>query len=144
MCIRDSPVKGANGSRPALSPSASKKARGLQILGTDGLKVRLCDRLSRLTGIVFSNQLPLAFMEQILAERLVTRWSRGRPLKVWERHTGRIAAEALDCAVMSLAARSILAISPQRRTAELSSRVALPSTLLTVIRSAWLTGDSPR
>ena len=45
-----------------------------------------------------------------------------------------------DAGKLGLAARSAVAISPARRTAELSSRVALPPALPTVIRSAWLEG----
>ena len=41
---------------------------------------------------------------------------------------------------MALAARSAVAISPARRTAELSSGIALAPPMPSVIRSAWLEG----
>ena len=40
--------------------------------------------------------------------------------------------------VYALAARSAVAINPARRRQEVSSRVALPPIMPTVIRSAWL------
>jgi phage terminase large subunit GpA-like protein len=129
-------VKGASGSRPPLTPSASKRTRSLQIMGVDSLKLRLFDRLSRKTGITFSDQLPLAFYEQVLSEKQVVRYSRGRPTRVYERVPGRN-AEGLDCCVMCLAARSAVNIPSPRREAELSNRpVSKP--MPTVIRSAYL------
>lgn len=142
--LRAIPIKGASGSRPALAPTASKRTKGLQICGVDGLKTRLFDRLTRRAGIAFSDALPLAYFEQLTSERPVIRYTRGRPVRIWERYSGRIAAEALDTATYCLAARSAVAISPARRVAELSSRVALAPPMPSVIRSAWLTGQPAR
>ena len=117
--LRVIPVKGAAGSRQPLTPTASKRSRALMIMGVDPLKTRLFDRLARRSGIRFSHALPLAYYEQLTSERPVVRYSRGQPHRIYERYPGKL-AEALDCFVMALAARSAIATSPARRGAELN------------------------
>jgi phage terminase large subunit GpA-like protein len=136
--LRAIPVKGASGSRPALVHAASKRARNLHICGVDGLKTRLFDRLARREGVRFSDSLPGAWYEQLLSERPVVRYSRGQPMRVFERYPGRL-AEALDCTIYGLAARTLIATGAGRREAELRG-VTLPAIMPTVIRSAWLEG----
>jgi phage terminase large subunit GpA-like protein len=135
--LRCIPVKGVAGpGRAPLTPTASKRNRSLQMMGSDTLKTRILDRLSRRAGITFSRSLEESYFEQLLSERQVVRYSRGRPTRIFERVPGRN-AEALDCFVMGLAARSAVVIPSPRREAELSGRpVAAP--MPTVIRSAWL------
>jgi phage terminase large subunit GpA-like protein len=135
--LRCIPVKGASGQgRAPLTPTASKRNRSLMVMGSDTLKVRIFDRLAKRTGITFSATLDQNYYEQILSERQVVRYQRGRPTRVFERYPGRN-AESLDCLVMSLAARSAVAIPTPRREAELSGRpVSTP--IPSVIRSAYL------
>ncbi len=140
--LRIIPVKGAAGSRPPLVHAAAKRARNLHICGVDPLKTRLFDRLARREGIRFSDSLPGAWYEQLLSERAVVRYSRGQPMRVFERYLGRL-AEGLDCAIYALAARSLIATSAARRGAELKG-VTLPPVMPAVIRSAWLDGDGAR
>jgi phage terminase large subunit GpA-like protein len=135
--LRCIPIKGASGSRPPLTPTASKRSRALMIAGIDPLKSRLYDRLAKRTGIRFSDALPLAYYEQLTAERPVVRYARGQPTRIWERYAGRL-AEALDCAIYTLAARSAVAVNPARRGAELASRIGLPPATPQIIRSTWM------
>lgn len=138
--LRLIPVKGASGSRPPLTPTASKRNRTLMVCGVDGLKTRLFDRLAKRDGIRFSKALPLAYFEQLAgSERVVVRYSRGQPSRVFERYPGRL-AESLDCFVYALAARSAVGANPARRRQEVASRVALKPQVPTTIRSAWLEG----
>jgi phage terminase large subunit GpA-like protein len=76
-------------------------------IGTDTAKAEIYGRL-RLTepgpGYVhLSRHLPPEVFEQITAERLVTRYAKGRPRLEWVKPAGR-RNEALDCAVYALAA----------------------------------------
>ncbi len=134
--LRVIPIKGAAGSRTALTPTASKRSRSLMICGIDPLKTRLFDRLAKRTGIRFSNELPLVYYEQLTAEHSVIRYSRGQPHRVFERYAGRL-AETLDCFIYSLAARSAVTIPTPRREAELSNGPLAPP-MPTTIRSAYL------
>ncbi len=131
------PGKGAPGlGRPALPPTASRRARALQIVGVDGIKTRLFDRLAQRSGIRFSDQLPESFYLQLISERSVVRYVRGRPERRFERIPGRL-AEALDASVYALAAKAAINVDPARRSEELKGNpVAQP--FPTVIRSAWL------
>lgn len=129
-------IKGAYGVRPPLARTESKRARGLHILGVDPLKGRLFDRLSRNVGVRFSDTLPGAWYEQLMAERRVIRYTRGQPHTVYERYPGR-RAESLDCCVYALAARSLIGTDVGRRLAVLQGKPAA-AVMPTTIRSAWL------
>lgn len=131
-------VKGAAGARPVLQRTESKTARGLHICGVDGLKTRLFDRLAKRQGVRFSDELPGAWFEQLVSERAVVRYSRGQPMRVFERVPGR-RAESLDCVVYGLAARTLIGASPSRRADELAGH-APPPALPSVIKSRWMAG----
>jgi phage terminase large subunit GpA-like protein len=106
------------------------------ILGVDSQKTRLFDRLAKQMGVRFSDELPLAYYEQLTSERPVVRYARGQPHRVFERYPGRL-AEALECLVYALAARTAITTPSPHREAELSGKpVSTP--IPTVIRSAWL------
>jgi phage terminase large subunit GpA-like protein len=127
--------KGAAGTRPPLTRS-SAKGTPIFIIGVDGLKSQILQRLTRGNTIRFSKDLPTAYYEQVAAERQVIRYVRGAPVRRFERIPGR-RAEALDCLVYGLAAGYALALNMDRREEELSSPAA-PIKQQAVIKSAWL------
>jgi phage terminase large subunit GpA-like protein len=82
--------------------------RGVKLwpIGPDTAKAEIYGRL-RVTEpgpgfVLMSKHLPPEVFDQITAERLVTRYVRGRPKLEWVKPPGR-ANEALDCAVYALA-----------------------------------------
>ena len=92
-----------------------KLRRGVKLwpIGTDTAKATLYGRL-RLTepgaGYVhLAKWLPAEVFEQLTAERLVTKYHKGRPRLEWMKPSGR-RNEALDCAVYALAAAHFLGI----------------------------------
>lgn len=100
-------VKGAAGQRAVIAASKSKGGR-LFIVGVDGVKSQI---MARLTGnsvsVRFSASLEARFYEELTSERLVVKYSRGAPVRQWERIAGR-RAEALDCIVYGWAVRALL------------------------------------
>lgn len=89
--------------------------RGVKLwpIGTDTAKAEIYGRL-RITepgpGYVhMSRGLPPDVFEQITAERLVTRYIKGRPRLEWVKPNGK-RNEALDCAVYALAAAHFVGI----------------------------------
>lgn len=127
--------KGVGGTRPALQMSKSKGTR-LFLIGVDGLKANLLQRLARGRSIRFSNSLSEEWFEQLASERRVIRYSRGRPVRQFVRIGGR-RAEALDCMIYATAARELVSANADRREEELSSRSA-PKPIKSVIKSNWL------
>ncbi|MDD3798427.1 MAG: phage terminase large subunit family protein [Novosphingobium sp.] len=127
--------KGVAGNRPALQMSKSKGTR-LFLVGVDGIKASLLQRLSRGRSIRFSNTLTEEWFEQLASERRIIRYLRGRPIRQFVRIAGR-RAEALDCVVYATAARELVTANPDRREEELASR-ATPKRAPSVIRSKWL------
>ena len=130
-------VKGASGQRPAIKVSATKGQR-LFIVGVDGEKARLAERLKHGHSIRFSHSLERRFYEELASERRVVKYTRGAPTATWERIPGR-RAEALDCVVYALAVRGLVGVDLAAREAELS-KATLPAPKATVARSKWLTG----
>jgi phage terminase large subunit GpA-like protein len=132
--------KGIAGSRPALQMSHSKVKGGrLFLIGVDTIKSSLFDRLARGTGIRFSHTLEAAYFEQVASERKVVRYTRGQPVRRFERIPGR-AAEALDALVYAHAARAGLQVSLDVREAELQAAtppVAPPTTIPSPFVQAW-------
>lgn len=128
--------KGVAGlSRP---PAERSKTKGVSLIlvGVDGLKANLMNRLSRGSTVRFSADLQPRFYEELTSERRVVRYFKGAPVRRFERIPGR-RAEALDCVVYAIAARGLVAATPDRRAGELSSPAAAPARR-TVIQSAWL------
>ena len=132
------PIKGAPGNRPAIRASATKGQR-LFIVGVDGIKAQIMDRLSRGKTIRFSDTLEARFFEELASERRVVRYVKGVPNASWERIPGR-QAESLDCIVYGFAVRSLVNIDLAARETELTGRPKPART--TVAESRWLEGYS--
>jgi len=128
--------KGVAGNRPPLQRS-SAKGLPLFLIGVDGLKSQILQRLTRGQTIRFSNRLEVDYYDQVTSERAVVRYVKGAPVRRFERIPGR-RAEALDCLVYALAARHALTVNLDRRESEVST-MAAPKKAATVIRSKWLT-----
>ena len=134
--------KGVAGTRPAIMPTKSKVKGGrlrLWIIGVDGIKTTLMNRLARGRSIRFSKSLEPAYYEQLASERKVVRYARGRPVRRFERKTGA-RAEALDALVYAWAARQAVQI-PSWDAREDDLRRTLPrAEPARVIRSRWMEG----
>jgi phage terminase large subunit GpA-like protein len=111
-------IKGAPGfGRPAFKASQSLKSRGserLYIVGVDSLKLLLFERLKRSSQIRFSDTLDASYFEQLASERLVTKFSRGRPERRFELAPGK-RNECLDALIYATAAREGCAIALDAR-----------------------------
>jgi phage terminase large subunit GpA-like protein len=119
--------------------SQTLKSRGserLYLLGVDSLKSVIFERLKRGQSIKFSDTLDASYFEQLASERLVTKFSRGRPVKMFEVIPGR-RNETLDCLVGNHGVRQGLALNLTVREASLrlEPQSAAPSR---VTRSKWL------
>lgn len=131
-------IKGAPGNRPAIKATQSAKGQRLWIVGVDGEKGRLAERLKRGRTIHFSETLPAQFYQELTAERRVVRYVKGTPQSSWERIPGR-RAEALDSCLYAMAVRNLVQVDLMRREAELTQQpVSAPAPM--VSRSRWLTG----
>ena len=64
------------------------------------------------------------------------RYTKGQPVRRFERISGRAKAEALDCLIYATAARSTITIQPDARDAEL--RQVVPVVVPSVIKSQWM------
>lgn len=116
------PIKGMAGNRALLERTKGKSRSGQHffIVGVDTAKTQLFGRLSTPGSIEFSRDLPAVWFEQLTSERLVIRYHKGQPQRSFERIPGK-RAEALDCVVYALAARSILNLDWERLRAELAA-----------------------
>lgn len=113
------PIKGMFGARPGFAMAKGKKVGGkLALVGVDTIKNVVFQRLQSARGIRFSNTLEPVYYEQLASERRVVRYSRGMPVRRFER-TGRTRAEALDCLVYAFAARQAVPINFSNREAAL-------------------------
>ena len=127
--------KGMAGVRPPLQ-RAKAKGSPLFLVGVDGLKAQVLQRLTRGRTIRFAADLPPDYFHQVASEQRVVRYTRGQPVARFERIPGR-RAEALDCLVYGLAARHAVNANLDIRERDLATSAAakgMPST----IRSAWL------
>jgi len=129
-------VKGMGGSRKVIVGSTAKTLRNLFIVGVDVVKTTLMHRISRATGIRFSDQLEPVFFEQLLSERKTFKRVAGRIVSRWERIPGR-QAEALDCCVYAFAARQVIPNNFEARAAELRREPRAPARPR-VIQSEWM------
>lgn len=131
--------KGISGfARPTLAWGSSRKTRLAQI-GVDAVKLHLHERIKDGRTVRFSDAFGPDYFDQINAERLVTKYTRGHPTRHWELVSGR-RNEALDCLVYATAARQLLAFDPKRRDARLRNNQLMVSAYNTISRSKWLTG----
>lgn len=135
MARRIYALKGATGSRPAIRASDTKGTK-LFIVGVDGLKGQLASRLTRGRTVRFSDRLEARFYEELASERLIMRYMRGAPVRLWERIPGR-RAESLDCTVYAMAVRGLVTANLDRREEEVASAI-MPKKAPSVIKSAWL------
>lgn len=135
MARRIYALKGATGNRPSIKASDTKGAK-LFIVGVDGLKGQLASRLTRGRTVRFSDSLDARFYEELASERLIMRYVRGAPVRLWERIPGR-RAESLDCVVYGMAVRGLVTANLDRREEEVAS-ATMPKKAPTVVRSAWL------
>jgi phage terminase large subunit GpA-like protein len=133
------------GGYPALAASKSKistktgLAGRLWIVGVDGIKAAIFNKLARGRSIRFSNSLEPSFFEQIASERLVVRYNRGMPVRRFERIAGK-RAEALDTLTYATAARSAASVQLDAREVALSQPdVTVPvKPRPRTIESAWM------
>ena len=117
-------IKGVPGfSRHVVERSKAKNIT-LILVGVDASKAQLMNRLKHGTGIRFSADLDPRFYEELTSERRVIRYSRGQPVRRFERIPGR-RAEALDSTIYGLAARLMISQSPDLREAELATAGAV-------------------
>lgn len=128
-------IKGVPGTRLPISRAATKGVH-LFLVGVDGLKSQILQRLSRGETIRFSDRLEPHYFEQVASERRVIRYLKGQAVKRFERIPGR-RAEGLDCLVYALAVRHLVTKNLDQRGEELSSPAA-PVRAPAVVRSAWL------
>ena len=129
--------KGVAGfARPAIQMSKTKKGR-LFIIGVDGLKTQIINRLARGSTIRFSNTLDATYFEQLASEKRIVRMARGRPTARFERKVGA-KAEALDCLVYALAAKAALNLNFDLREIEVKTTTAAPSVQSDIGRSRWM------
>jgi phage terminase large subunit GpA-like protein len=118
--------KGLYGARPAFQMQKGKRIGAkLALIGVDGLKNVIFDRLQRGRGIRFSNSLEPVYYEQLASERRVVRYVRGQPARRFER-IGKARNEALDCLVYAFAARTPVKVAFDYREADLRGKAAPP------------------
>ena len=131
-------IKGAAGTRPSIQVTRSKvKGSRLWIVGVDGIKATVFERLARGKLMRFSDTLAPIFYEQLTSERRVLRYSRGRPVRRFERIPGRARVEALDATVYAFAARAAVNLALEVRAEELR-QVTPPPQATGVYRSAFV------
>ncbi|WP_412048641.1 phage terminase large subunit family protein [Hoeflea sp. Naph1] len=131
-------IKGVGGSRPAITASKQKKGT-LWIVGVDGLKTALFDRLKTGQHFNFSNDLDLDWFEQLTGERMTVRYKKGVPIREFVPVSGR-RHEALDCVVYATAAYKVLNLNWDRRESELKSEPQVPARPR-IVKSEWATGQ---
>jgi phage terminase large subunit GpA-like protein len=133
-------VKGMAGSRPVITATKSKikgtaGAGRLWLVGVDVIKTTIFNRLQRGRSIRFSASLEAVYYEQLASERKMVRYIRGRPVRRFERISGR-KAEALDALVYCFAARQAVAVQLDQRADDLRNAPAVAPPA--VVRSAWM------
>ena len=129
-------IKGVGGQRPSIVASATKGSR-LFIVGVDGEKSRLLARLARGRAIRFSVDLESRYYEEVSSERIVVRYTRGIPSRLWERKPG-LRAECLDATIYGIAVRGLMTMNLDRRAEDLASVAHPEPPKSNVIRSTWL------
>ena len=129
--------KGISGfSKPYLSWGKTRRAR-LALIGVDGIKLHLHQRIQTGDTITFSDRLGDDYLDMIAAEKLQTKYLRGHPIRQWVKISGR-RNEALDTLAYATAARTLVAQPIETRKAQLAGKP--PANRPAVVKSAWLTG----
>lgn len=129
-------IKGVPGFSRAPFQRSTQKGSPWFLVGVDAVKVALLNRLSRPGMVRFSDSLPAEFYEQLTSERLVTKYSRGRPVRAFERVKG-MRAEALDAVTYAVAVKGLIGQPVDARAEELATRAA-PKPVTWVARSQWM------
>lgn len=129
-------IKGVPGFARAPLQRSTQKGSPWFIVGVDAVKSSLLNRLARPGLVRFSDELPPEFYEQLCSERIVSRYSRGRPIRAFERVKGA-RAEALDAVAYALAVKGLIGQNLDAREAELASQAA-PAAKPRVARSRWM------
>jgi phage terminase large subunit GpA-like protein len=93
------------------------------------------DCLARGRALRLSDSLEPAYFKQLASERKVIRYTRGQPVRRWERKPGA-RAEALDCLVYAWAARHVVTVDLDNRASALEG--APPPTPLAAVISPWV------
>jgi len=147
-------IKGQGGWHLPLvgAPRRQKRGRGklavdLYMVGVDNGKAQVYSRLAqRAHGPGFCHfpaGRSLDYFEQLTAEKLVTRYTRGVPVKVW--HQTRARNEGLDCRVYASAELAILApvwdvLARKRQEAREGTAEESTQAPRSKRRSRWVTG----
>ena len=130
--------KGVAGKRAIATKSETKKAP-LFIVGVEEAKLNLFNRLTSGGSIQFSDTLGPEYFSQLTSERKKITYSRGLPMRTFERKAG-YRAEALDCFVYAYAAKHLVNVNFEIRAAQLALE-ALPDVGMkagAVYESNWL------
>jgi phage terminase large subunit GpA-like protein len=127
--------KGVSGKRPIAVKSETKKAP-LFIVGVDEAKSNLFNRLTAGGSIRFSDTLGPEYFSQLTSERKKLKYSRGQPVRTFERKAG-YKAEALDCWVYAYAAKHLVTVNADIRAAQLALE-PVPASEVKVFKSKWL------
>jgi phage terminase large subunit GpA-like protein len=148
-------IKGRGGPGIPLWPRRPSRTKGkapLFVIGVDAAKDALFARL-RLTesgpGVLhFPMERDAEFFRQLTAERVVTRFERGRPIRLWQLRREGERNEALDTTVYAMAALHGLISMGLRLNAEADAigaapakgapAPARPAEPPRVIRSRWM------
>lgn len=130
-------IKGRAGNVPwIVGHKQTKRAGMLWIVGVDGIKGALFDRLNAGGFFRFSEDLDLVFFEQLNGERLTEKRKAGVKVLEFVPVPGR-RHEVLDCVVYAMAAHKTLNIDWDRRESELREEPQ-PAVRLREIKSDWM------
>jgi phage terminase large subunit GpA-like protein len=107
---------------------ARTQKKPMHVVGVDSGKDLLASRLritdEKVPGYIhFPDTLDPVFFEQITAEKIVTKYEHGRPVRVWELPMGK-RNEALDGAVLNMAALAYLGLPVIKQLGALAERVS--------------------
>lgn len=104
------------------------KKKPMHIVGTDSGKDLLHSRLKMTEAgpgfMHFPDTLDQVFFDQLTAEKLVTKYTRGRPGRVWVKPEDR-RNEALDLTILSMAALAYLGPKVIKKLPELAAALAV-------------------
>ena len=139
--------------KPKAAPPLAHQGQGaLFIVGVDAAKDALFARLKLAEpgpgALHFPMERDAEFFRQLTAERVVTRFARGRPIRLWQPRREGERNEALDTTVYAMAALHGLIAMGLRLNAEADAIGAAPAKGLLaqakpaeppkVIRSRWM------
>jgi phage terminase large subunit GpA-like protein len=111
-------IKGDEGRRPFILRSKTQKKDPLWIVGVEGIKNTILNRLQNGKVFRFSKSLEEVWYEQFTGEQVIVKMVRGRPERKWIPISGR-RNEALDCVVYAIAVKELVPINWQLRREQL-------------------------